>query len=197
MSDLLSSNAPPERGKRHPLLYHQRLSEQYFWPAALTVAASTVLLVWAPAKLEPYRLVLTMALACCGLVLVLTLLFRLRAYALCTAHGVRVRLPFYHFDIPYSEIKNIRPTELYRLFPPGEQRWPQRRFLTPLLGTTVLVIELDELPNRTAWLRLWMNKYMLCPDRVGVIVAVRDWMGFRAELDEFRARRQQLRLLSR
>ena len=194
MSDLPSSNAQQERGKRHPLLYHQRLSEQYFWPAVLTVAASTALLVWAPAKLEPYRSVLTMALACCGLVLVLTLLFRLRAYAVCTARGVFIRLPFYHFDIPYSEIKTVRPSELYRLFPPGEQRGPQRRFLAPLLGTTALVIELDQLPNRPAWLRLWMNKYMLCPDRVGVIVAVRDWMGFRAELDEFRARRQHLRL---
>ena len=194
MSDPRSSDAQPQRGKRHPLLFHQRLSEQYFWPAVLTVAASTGLLVWAPAKLEPYRLVLTMALACCGLVLVLTLLFRLRAYARCSASGVFLRLPFYHFEIPYGEIKNVRPTELFRLFPPGEQKWPQRRFLMPLLGKTVLVIELDELPNRTTWLRLWMSKYMLCPDRVGVVVAVRDWMGFRAELDEFKARRQQSRL---
>jgi hypothetical protein len=194
MTDLPPSDKRPEQGKRHPLLYHQRLSEQYFWPAILTVAVSIGLLVWAPAKLQPYRLVLILALACCGLVLVLTFLFRLRAYARCTAHGVRVRLPFYHFDIPYDEIKNVRPTELFRLFPPRELRWPQRRFLAPLLGMTVLAIELDKLPNRTAWLRLWMNKYMLCPDRVGVIVAVRDWMGFRAELDEFRARRQHSRL---
>ena len=194
MSDLPSGGAQPERGKRHPLLYHQRLSEQYFWPAVLIVGVSTGLLVWAPAKLEPYRPILTLALACCGLVLALTLLFRLRAYARCSMHGVLLRLPFYHFEIPYSEIKNVRPTELFRLFPPQEQRWSQRRFLAPLLGQTVLVIELDELPNRKTWLRLWMTKYMICPDRVGVIVAVRDWMGFRAELDEFSARRRNPRL---
>ena len=193
MTDLRSRDKLPERGKRHPLLYHQRLSEQYFWPAILIVAVCIGLLVWAPAKLEPYRLVLILALVCCGLVLALTFLFRLRAYARCTAHALRVRLPFYHFDIPYAEIKNVRPTELFRLYPPNELRWPQRRFLGPLLGATVLVIELDELPSRTAWLRLWMNRYMLCPDRVGVIVAVRDWMAFRAELDEFKARRQQSR----
>ena len=194
MSDLPSSHTHPERGKRHPLLYHQRLSEQYFWPAILTVGASTALLVWASDKLAPYRLVLIMALACCGLVLVLTLLFRLRAYARCTAQSVRIRLPFYHFDIPYDEIKSIRPTELFRLFPPQELRWTQRRFLAPLLATTVLVVELDELPRRTAYLRLWMSKYMLSPHRVGVIIAVRDWMGFRAEVDEFIARRQHSRL---
>jgi hypothetical protein len=194
MSDLPPSEGLPERGRRHPLLYHQRLSEQFFWPTVLIVATSTGLLMWNPDKLEPYRPLLTTALACCGTVLVLTFLFRLRAYAACTAEGVRVRLPFYHFELPYSEIKIVRPTELYHLFPPQEQRWTQRRFLTPLLGATVLVLELNELPNRNAWLRLWMSKYMLCPDRVGVIIAVRDWMGFRAELDEFQARRRQLRL---
>ena len=196
MTDLPPSQAQPKRGKRHPLLYHQRLGEQYFWPAILTVGVSTALLVWAPDKLAPYRLVLIVALACCGLVLVLTLLFRLRAYAQCTAHAVRVRLPFYHFEMPYGEIKTVRPTELFRLFHPQELRWTQRRFLSPLLGTTVLVVELEELPNRTAYLRLWMNKYMICPDRVGVIIAVRDWMGFRAELDEFLARRQHARFES-
>lgn len=194
MSDIPSRDTKPERGKRHPLLYHQRLSEQYFWPAILTVATSAALLVWAPAKLEPYRLVLIMALVSCGLVLALTFLFRLRAYVRCTANAVHVRLPFYHFEIPYDEIKNVRPTELFRLFPSSGLWWPQRRYLEPLLGATVLAIELDQLPRRVAWLRLWMNKYMLCPDRVGVIVAVRDWMGFRAELDEFRARRKRFRI---
>ena len=196
MSDLPSRDAQPQRGKRHPLLYHQRLTEQYFWPVILTVASSTALLVLAPDGLEPYRPVLILASSFCGLVLALTFLFRLRAYAQCTADAVRVRLPFYHFDIPYGEIKNVRPTELFRLFPPGELRWPQRRFLAPLLGATVLAIELGDLPNRKAWLRLWMNKFMLTPDRVGVVIAVRDWMAFRAELDEFRARRQRSRFQS-
>jgi hypothetical protein len=192
MSNLTPSQPQPKQGKRHPLLYHQRLSEQYFWPALLTVAGSAALLAWNPSKLQPYRLLLTVALGCCGMVLVLTLLFRLRAHARCTADSIRVRLPFYQFEIPYSEIKNVRPTELFRLFPPRDQRWSQRRFLAPLFGATVLAIDLDRLPNRKVWLGLWMNKYMLSPDRVGVILAVRDWMGFRAELDEFRARMRRL-----
>jgi len=192
MNNLPPNQPQPKQGKRHPLLYHQRLSEQYFWPALLTVAGSAALLAWHPSKLQPYRLLMTVALGCCGMVLVLTLLFRLRAHARCTADSVRVRLPFYQFEIPYSEIKNVRPTELFRLFPPRDQRWSQRRFLAPLFGATVLAIDLDRLPNRKVWLGLWMNKYMLSPDRVGVILAVRDWMGFRAELDEFRARMRHL-----
>jgi hypothetical protein len=193
VSDLPSKRTQRQRGKRHPLLYHQRLSEQYFWPAVLIVAISGGLLVWNPGKLEPYRLVLSVSLACCGMVLVLTLLFRLRAYAVCTAHGLQLQLPFYRLEIPYRDIKDVRPTELFRLFPPREQGWAQRRFLMGILGATVLVIALDELPARTAWLRLWMSKYMLCPDHAGLVIAVRDWIGFRTELDEFRARQRHPR----
>jgi hypothetical protein len=188
VSALPSKKTQRDRGKRHPLLYHQRLSELYFWPAVLIVAISGGLLIWNPDKLEPYRLVLSLSMVCCATVLVLTLLFRLRAYAVCTAHALQVQLPFYRFEIPYREIRNVRPTELFRLFPPREQGWAQRRFLTGILGATVLVIELDELPTRAAWLRLWMSTYMLCPDRPGLVIAVRDWLDFRTELDEFRAR---------
>lgn len=183
----------PERGERHPLLFHQRFSEQNFWPSTLILALSAGLLLWNPDKLAPFRAVLMLALAGTGLVLVLTLVFRLRAYAQCLADALRVQLPFHQLTIPYHEIKSARPTELFRIFPPSQQRWPQRRFLRSLFGETVVVIEMEEFPSSVLWLRLWMNKYMLCPDRVGLILAVRDWLAFRAELDEFTARRQRLR----
>ena len=194
MSNLPPAKAQPKRGKRHPILYQQRLSEQYFWPAVLILSLSAALLIWGPAKLAPYRSFLTVAASSCGLVLALTLVYRLRAYAVCTIHGLRVQLPFYRFEISYEDIKAVRPTELFRLFPPSKQRWPQRSFLTPLFGATVLSIELEHLPHRTAWLRLWMSKYMLAPDRVGLVLAVRDWLNFRAELDEYRTRYRESRL---
>ncbi len=188
MSDPLPGKTQQQRRKRHPLLFQQRLSEQYFWPAILTVLTSGALLVWNPAKLQPYRVYLAVALACCSLLLILTFAFRLRAYAALTEDAIRVRLPFHRLEIPYRDIKNVRPTELFRMFPPQQQRWTQRRFLEPLFGATVLVIELEELPRPKAWLRLWMTPFMVCPDKVGFIIAVRDWLGFRAALDENRAR---------
>ena len=193
MTEPRPSRKRETRNKRHPLLYQQRLSEQYFWPAILTVATSGALLVLNPARLDPYRIYFALALICCSLVLILTFAFRLRAYATLTEDAIRVRLPFHRFQIPYRDIKNVRPIELFRMYPPARQRWTQRRFLEPLFGATVLVIELDELPRPTAWLRLWVTKYMICPDKVGMIIAVRDWMGFRAELDEYRARLRQPR----
>jgi hypothetical protein len=188
MSERPSSKAKPSRARRHPLLYHQRLNEQYFWPATGIVVVSAALLVWNPPKVAPSSLFLVAALVCCALVLALTFAFRLRAYVTCTPDAVHVRLPFYRFDVPYRDIKNVRPTELFRLYPPREQSWGQRRFLEPLFGATVLVLELDALPEHISWLRFWMTKYMISPETTGLIIAVRDWMGFRAELDDFRAK---------
>lgn len=182
---------PLRQGRRHPILFQQHLSEQAFWPSILILGLSAALLVWNPAKVDPYRGILTVALVGCGLILSLTWLFRLRAYARCLDSGLYLQLPFFHLLTPYHKIRSTRPTELYRMFPPEQQRWTQRRFLRSLFGKTVVVVELDQLPRSRIWLRLWMSKFMLCPDSVGLVYAVRDWMAFRAELDEFRARNRQ------
>jgi hypothetical protein len=178
----------PQPGRRHPLLFQQRFSEQVFWPCIVIVALSAALLVWNPPRVEPYRAILRVALAGSGLILVLTMMYRLRSYVRCLQSGLRLQLPFFHLLIPYREIRSTRPTELYHLFPLEQQKWSQQRFLRAILGKTVVVIEMEQLPHSRIWLRLWMSKYMLCPDRLGLVLVVRDWMAFRAELDEFRAR---------
>lgn len=179
------SGALPRRGKRYPLLYQQRFNEMVFWPAVLIVALSATLIIWGASEFRTY---LSTILFGSGVILVLTLFFRLRAYTQCRSSGLLVRLPFYRLEIPYRLIKSTRPSDLYRVFLPTEQRWTQRRFLMPLFGRTVVVVELDELPSPRRWLRLWMTKYMLSPETDGLVLAVRDWIGLRTELDEYKAR---------
>jgi hypothetical protein len=190
MSSQRASPGRPTRGKRHPLLYQKRLNEQVFWPCVGILAVSVVLLVWNPGELAACRPHLVVILVGAGLVLVLTFLLRLMAYVQCSDHGLLVHLPFYRLTIPYGQILATRPSELYRMFPPGAQRWTQRSLLRSLFGRTVLVVELDHLPRHRLWLRLWMGRYMLCPDAVGLILPVRDWIAFRTELDEYRSRRR-------
>ena len=177
-----------KRGKRYPLLYQQRFNEMVFWPTILIVALSAALIIWGPAEFRAY---LSVTVFGSGAILVLTLFFRLRAYAQCRSSGLRVQMPFFHLDIPYRSIQTTRPTDLFRLFLPSEQRWTQRRFLMPIFGRTVVVVELGALPAPRRRLRLWMIKYMLSPDTEGLVLAVRDWIGLRAELDEFKARTYQ------
>jgi hypothetical protein len=183
--------AQARRGKRHPLLFQQRFSEQNFWPALLLFTLSAASLLLHPARLESYRTLLQVVAFVAGLILVLTLIFRLRAYVQCQSNQLYMQLPLYHLSIPYAQITTVRPTELFRMFSPAQQKWPQRRFLRSLFGETVVVIEVDHLPRSPLWLRLWMSKYMLCPERPGFVLPVRDWIAFRTELDEFRARQRR------
>ncbi len=193
MSNRHSGPAQQPRGKRHPLLSHQALNEQVFWPSVVIMAAAAALLIWTPPELVPYRTHLRVILVFTGLLLVATYAFRLRSYVQCRGEGLYLQLPSYHLLIPYREIKTVRPDALYRLFPPDQQTWSQRRYLGSLPAEAVVVIELAQLPQSNARLRLWMGKYMLCPDRVGLVLAVRDWMALRGELDESKARSQRPR----
>lgn len=178
-------------GKRHPLLLQRRLNEQVFWPSILILAVGGGLLIWNPDELVPYRPYLSIILVGVGLLLMLTFVLRLRAYVRCRSEGLSLRLPFLRLHIPYDEIKNTRPTEFFRMFPPKRVRWTQRAFLAPLFGKTVVILELERLPRPRAWLRLWMSEFMLSPDVVGLILPISDWMAFRNEMDEFKARRRR------
>ncbi len=185
INDPYSQPKELKAGKRHPLLLYQQFNEQIFWPAILIFIICVGLLVWNPAPFEPYRLHLGVMLAGTGLILVLTLIFRLTAHVQCRLDGLYVRTPFQRVKIPYADIRLTRPTQLYHLFPPDAQRWTQRSFLDPLWGMTVIVVEMDKLPHRAGWLRTWMGKYMICADVVGLALLVRDWMALRSQLDEF------------
>lgn len=187
MSDLQPKQVRRKHGGRQPFLLNQRFNEVVFWPCVLSMALSAALLIWTPTRLVAYRTNLSVILAGTGLILILTFLFRLRAYAQCRVEGLRIQLPFYRLTIPYEEIKVTRPSDFYRVFPPKEQPRIQRHFIEPLLAKTVVVIELGALPRRKAWLRLWLSRYMLCPEVVGLVLPVRDWIAFRTELDDFRS----------
>ena len=179
---------PTKPGKRYPLLLYRRLSEQVFWPGTLIFALTAVLLFLRPSRLEPFRAYLSVVLSGTGLIMIFTHLLQLRAYVRCEPACLCLQLPFYRLNIPYAQIKAGRPTELYRLFPLEELRLPQRNFLKPLLGRTVIVLDLEQSPRHHLWLRLWMSRYMLSPHTEGLVVLVRDWLGFHNELDEYRAR---------
>ena len=185
INDPYSTAKQLKPGKRHPLLLYHAFGEQVFWPSILIFVICAGLIAWNPAPFQPYRLHLGIILVGVGLILVLTLVFRMTAYAQCRLDGLRVQTPFQRLRIPYASIRLTRPTQLYHLFPPDTQRWTQRSFLEPLLGRTVVVVEMDKLPHRVGWLRLWMGKYLFCSDVVGLALLVRDWMTLRSEIDEF------------
>jgi len=159
-----------------------------FWPALLIALLTTALVIVSPAGIEPHRLYLVVAGIGGWSVAILTVWFSLRAHVCCCADGLRLRLPFYQLLIPYRDIQSTRLAQLGRQFPPDSEPWSRRHFLDPLFHCTVVVVELGALPGPRRRLHLWMSRYLLPPDVPGFMLPVRDWLGFRSELDEFRSR---------
>lgn len=179
-----SRGKPNKPGKRHPLMLQQHWSEQTFWLDILIIAFTAGLLAWDPPAGAQYRPYFSVVLVGTALIMILTLLFRLRAYVQCRPNALRIQLPFHRLTIPYSSIRATRPNEFFRLYPPEDQRWTQRSFLQGLWGTTVVLVDLEHLPSARPWLRLWMSKYMLDPKEPSLTLPVRDWIALRGELDE-------------
>lgn len=179
----------PKARKRYPFWFQQRLYEMIFWPCILLLLLTGGLLAWNPRPLADARAPLSVILAGTAGIFVLVSLYRLRAFACFRPDGLRLQFPFKGFVIPYSEILQTRPTELVHMFPP--QRWPiaQGSFLAPIARETMVVVEMERLPLPRFWMRLWVHRYMICPDATGLALPVRDWLTFRAILDEFRLRR--------
>jgi hypothetical protein len=182
------SPKPEKPGRHHPLVLQEHLNEQVFWPSILIVCVTAGLLIVNRQELAPHRVALVLLLAGAGLALILTYVYRFRAYVQCGSDGLRIQLPFYRLTIPYSRIRATRPNDFYRLYPPDQQRWTQRAFLDGLWGMTVVLVDLEQLPRSRKWLRLWMSKYMLDPNGPSFTLAVRDWIALRSDLDEHLSR---------
>jgi hypothetical protein len=184
-------STPFKAGKRHPFLLQQRVQEMTFWPCILLLLLCGGLLAWNPPELRTSRGSLSIILLGTAGILTLTSLFRLRAFARCRPDGLLLQFPLKSFLIPYAEILQTRPTELVRMFPPHQWPFAQGHFLAPISQATMVVIEMERLPLSTFQMRLWVSRYMICPDATGLALPVRDWLPFRAELDELRLRRPQ------
>jgi len=178
----------PRKGRRYPLLLQQRLRAMLLCPSILIALLTVVLVILSPPGIEAYRPYIVAAAIGGWSVAGLTLWFGLRAFARCRADGLWLQLPFYRVIIPYRDIQSTRLAQFGRQFPPENERWSRRHFLEPLFFSTVVVVELRELPAPRRQLSLWMSHYLLSPLTPGFMLPVRDWLSIHGELDEYRSR---------
>jgi hypothetical protein len=162
------------------------------WPALLIALLTVLLFILSPPGIEAYRPYLAAAGIGGWSVAAFTLWFSLQAFARCHLAGLWLQLPFYEVFIPYQDIQSTRLVQFGRQFPPDNENWSRRRFLEPLFFRAVVIVELRALPAPRRQLHLWMSRHLLSPDTPGFMLPVRDWLGFRGELDEFRSRSYSL-----
>jgi len=179
------------RGKRYPLLIYRRLFSLYAGPLVMLFLVSAALLgamlVWELPRLQPMRWTLVIIAVVSILLWSALFIARWLAFVRCRTNSLLIQVPLYQVVVSYGRIRLTHSAQLGRIFPPQRQNWSQRRFLEPLWGRTVIVVETKGLPLPRWWLRLWLSKYLLMPDVNGFVFAVEDWMGLDQEIDSFRS----------
>ncbi len=176
-------------GDRFRLLIYERMWQRWVWPCILIIVASVVWWWFAPRISIIYRplinLTLVPALVSLAL-LVYTFMARRLSWVQCRANHLRIQTPFYPLVISYNRIKAVRPNPFHKVFDPLEEKEARRRWLLPYWREMVIVVELSKYPMSKAWLRLWLNPYLLRPDSPGFVFLVEDWMALSRQVDEFR-----------
>jgi len=176
-----------KRGTRFRLIYYRRLFRYYRGLLLLLSLVALAVFIWNPPELASRRLWSLPVVFIPLLLLGAGFIAQMLAHVQCRGSYLVIQLPLYQLAVGYGRIKNTRPTEFFRIFPPKKQSAARRRILEPFWGQTVLVLELKQYPLPKAWLRLWMDKYMFLPDSPGFVLLVDDWMAFHRQLDDFSA----------
>jgi hypothetical protein len=86
-------------------------------------------------------------------------------------------------NVSYRRVRSVRPGEVVQLFPPKEQSWSQRRFLTTFYGKTAVTVELKGFPLSQTLLRLFLPPALFMPKGSGFVFIVEDWMKLSTEFD--------------
>jgi hypothetical protein len=168
------------------LLVYRRLVGYWGTPLILLFLVSAVLLIWNHTALQVLRPVLVLTLPLSLVLLILTFVMSRLAYVQCRDDGFLIQLPLTRLHVPYESVVEARATLMYELFPPSKQRFSTRGFLDPLWKMSAVVIRLRAWPQPRRRLRLWMDSRMIIRD--GLVLLVRDYMGFRREIQDAMAR---------
>jgi hypothetical protein len=181
--------SPRSAGHRYPLrlyrhimrLQHIRVMLLAIMLLGLWLIAKTPLVSWMPADGERWLLA-------GGLVATAYWLFiavgPLTAYVQPRADHLRLQTPIYRLNISYQRIRSTRPIDVAQLLPPTKLTRYQQRVLGPFLGDTALGINLTDWPLPRWVLRLFLSRWMLANDQLGLIVFTEDWMSLSHELTE-------------
>jgi hypothetical protein len=178
------------RRRYHLVIYSHMLNR--WWPATLTLALFLFLLAWGVSlhpegQSQPYLVDTTAGIG--GLALVFTLfLFIIRRAAYVQAFPTYMRLvtPFLRVNISYRRFRGTTTSEMCALFPPTSLSGWRRDIIAPLSSMTAIVVNLNGYPVSPLLLRWFLSPFFFKDKTPHIIILVKDWLRFSAELDSMR-----------
>lgn len=178
-------------GRRYPLVIYTHMINRW-WPATLTLALALFGVAWGVSftpegKAQPYLVDVTMGLG--GLTFIFTLfLFIIRKAAYVRPFPTYLRLvtPFLRFNISYKRFRGTVTSEMRALFPPTSLSSWRKEIIAPLSSMTAIVINLNGYPLSPTVLRWFLSPFFFKDKTPHLVILVKDWLIFSAELDSMR-----------
>lgn len=136
---------------------------------------------------QPYLVYATIGLG--GLALIFTLflfIIRKAAYVRPFPTYLLLATPFLRINISYRRFRGTTTTELRALFPPTSLSGWRRDIIAPLSGMTAIVINLNGYPMSQFVLRWFLSPFFFKDKTPHIVILVKDWLLFSAELDSMR-----------
>ncbi len=107
----------------------------------------------------------------------------LLAYVQPRPDRIRIHMPFYRLNISYRRIRNTRPVDLTKAFPPETTPRGFQRTMRWFYGKTALGVDLISWPLPRWLLAVTLGRMMLAPDRPGLILITTDWLDLSKQLE--------------
>lgn len=113
----------------------------------------------------------------------LAFLLRRRAFVQARESDVLLQVPFFRLKIPYKDVVNVRMASFREIFRDIDLNWASRRFLKPYFKETVATLHLRRFPIASGLLRVFIPNYLFLPRGTGLLLLIKDYIGFNTELD--------------
>jgi hypothetical protein len=179
-------------GHKYPLIVYRHMLNRW-WPAMIAIGLGMFALAYTEyiqplGQFQPWRWQLAAVVG--GLAIVLGIFFWViqhLAYVQPYPNHLKLATPFLRINFSYKRIRKTTATEMRYLFSfKSMSGWVQEIF-SPLATQTALVIDLTSYPISPVVLRLFLYRFFFKDKTPHLVILVKDWMRFSAELDSMRS----------
>ena len=183
-------------GRRYPLVIYTHMLNRW-WPATLTLALALFGVAWGVSftpegQAKPYLVTATVGLGGFALAFSLFLLIiRKMAYVRPFTTYLRLVTPFLRINISYRRFRGTTTSEMRALFPPTSLSGWRKEIIAPLSSMTAIVINLNGYPVSPLILRWFLSPFFFKDKTPHIVILVKEWLRFSAELDSMRFRQKQ------
>jgi hypothetical protein len=179
-------------GHKYPLIVYRHMVSRW-WTPMIALGLGMFALAYGEyidpiAQFLPWRWQLFAAIG--GLAIFIGIFFWvIRYFAYVQPHPNHLKLvtPFMRLNNSYKRIRKTTATEMRHLFSLKSMSGCVRDIFSPIANSTAVVIELSAYPVSPGLLRLFLSRFFFKDKTPHLVILVKDWMRFSAELESMRS----------